>query len=113
MKIYVYDKESGILIREANAQKNPKKNGEFLFPPNSTIVVPPVLTVYQTAVFNGKNWDVVKNYTGELQIDKVTKEVSEVTELGELPENSMLYSEYIKTDDYKADIKKQKIELKK
>ncbi|MCR5264982.1 MAG: hypothetical protein K6E29_00130 [Cyanobacteria bacterium RUI128] len=113
MKIYLYDKNTNIFLSESTAQKNPKRPGEFLFPKNSTIICPPAVRQNQAAVFNGVSWDIVDDYRGELQINKITKEVSEITETGRLSENFILYSEYLKSDEYKAELKEQELEAKR
>lgn len=112
MKIYIYDKNTNLFLYEADAQKNPKRQGEFLFPKNSTVVTPPSVKKNQVAVFNGVSWDIAEDYRGELQISRITKEVSEVSAIGKLSGDYVLYSEYLKSDEYKEELKRQELEEK-
>ena len=100
MKIYNYDKNTGVFLSEGYAQKNPKKEGDYLFPAYSTSVVPPSLKQNETAVFNGEYWEVVPDYRGLDVINLQTKEISKVNSPGEIESGFLLYSEYVKTEDY-------------
>lgn len=113
MKIYIYDRETKEFLWEAVPQKHPKKEGEYLFPPNSTIIAPPEISSNKIVLFNGKFWDIEDDYRGELQINIVTKEISEISKWGKLDNNFILYSEYLKSDDYKSDLRKQELNNKK
>ena len=108
MKVYNYDKDSKEFLFVSDAQKHPKRSGEFIFPKNSTTIMPPETEENQAAVFNGVYWDIVPDYRGLEQIDLKTKEISVVNSTGELPEGFMLYSEYIHTDDYQKYLAEQK-----
>ena len=100
MKIYNYDKDTGVLLSVADAQENPKQKGNFLMPRNSTIVQPPSVQKNEIAVFCNGFWSVIPDYRGLEQINVETKEVSEVNRIGELADGFRLYSEYILTPEY-------------
>ena len=113
MKIFNYDKISKEFLFEDYAQENPVKKGEFLFPPNSTTIVPPQIKENQTLVFADNYWKIIPDYRGLEQINVVNHEVSIVENIGELNSGFMLLSEYIKTNDYKLYIREQeKLEVK-
>ena len=110
MKIYIYDKNTKIFLAETVAQKNPKRQGEFLFPKNSTTLAPPQLNKNQVAIFNGKLWEVSDDFRRELQINLKTKEITTVFRIGKLSGDNILYSEYLKSDEYEKDKLKEKLE---
>ena len=113
MKIYNYDKESKEFLFPSVAQKNPKRDGEYIFPKYSTTIIPPKPEANQAAVFNGKFWELVPDYRGQEQIDLTTKEISKVEELGRLKDGFSLYSDYILTQEYKDGLVQQEIEAKR
>ena len=102
MKIYSYDKDSKLFTGAGFAQKNPKKRGEYLFPQNSTTIEPPILGDKETAVFKNDTWQIIPDFRGLEKVEIETGEVSVVTEVGELKKGYMLFSDFVKTDLYKA-----------
>ncbi|MCD8378249.1 MAG: hypothetical protein LUB59_05625 [Candidatus Gastranaerophilales bacterium] len=102
MKIYNYDGKSKIFLGVSNAQENPKRNGEYLFPPNSTTIVPPDLKGNEAAVFQGEYWSIVPDYRKQKQINLDTLETSEITEIGKIQTGYMLYSEYLNSEEYQT-----------
>ncbi len=115
MKIYNYDKDSKEFLFVSDAQKNPKQEGDYLFPKYSTTIVPPVLNVYETALFIDGYWKIVSDFRGQKIINLETKEESVCSELGNIPDGFMIYEDYIQTDEYKdylAKLEKQEIVLK-
>ena len=113
MKIYIYDKNTKEFLTEVVPQKHPKKQKEYLYPPNSTFVAPPDTRKNQIAVFNGQGWNIEDDYRGELQINLLNKEVSQINKIGKLDKDCILYSEYLQSDDYKSDLKKEELNNRK
>jgi hypothetical protein len=107
MKIYIYDKDTKEFLYSTDAQENPKKSGEYLYPKSSTTIIPPQQEEYKTAVFNGEFWDIVPDYRRAKVIDLNTLETVEIKTLGKLKSDYMLYSDYILTDEYKNRFKEQ------
>ena len=100
MRIYIYDNETGEYRGFREAQPNPKRKGEYLFPKNSTTLVPPSLKQNEGVIFNNGKWTIVKDYRGKEIINLETKEISEVQKLGEIDSGYKLWSEYVLTDEY-------------
>lgn len=113
MKIYNYDKNTGEFLSEGYAQKNPKKEGEYLFPAYSTSIELPSLKTNETAIFNGEYWEIVPDYRGLDIVNLQTKEISKVNSLGEIEKGFLLYSEYVKTEDYTNDLHILELEERK
>lgn len=113
MKIFNYDKDTGEFLSEGYAQVNPKKDGGYLFPAYSTTLVPPVLSVNEAAIYNGEYWNIVSDYRGLDVINLSTKEISKVDYLGNIKSGFLLYSDYVKTNDYKNDLHISELEEKK
>lgn len=91
MKIYNYDKD-GLFTYSEDAFLDPeesKKQGKnvYLLPNDATFISPPKTDDDEVAVFNDKNWDIVKNYVGKKQINIITQEIAEVKKIGELPKD--------------------------
>lgn len=110
MKRYNYDKDSKEFLFVSDAQRNPKRSGEYLIPKNSTNIVPPDTDKHQVAVFNGEFWDIKDDFRGLEQINLETKEISCVKSIGKLQSGFVLYSDYVKTDDYKKYLLEQEKE---
>lgn len=113
MKIYSYDKDTKLFTGSGFAQKNPKKTGEYLFPPNSTTVEPPSFGVNETVIFNNGLWQVIPDYRGMEMVEVETGEVSVVTEFGKLQKGFMLLEDYQKTDLYKTRMADEKKKIRK
>lgn len=113
MKIFNYDKETKELLNIAEAQKHPLKEGEFLFPPNCTTIIPPSVGDNETVIFNGEYWNIVPDFRGLDQINLQTKEISEVVDFGKIKQGFMLYSDFLKTNEYKEYEAKINLQLEK
>ena len=104
MRIYIYKEKTGEYIGDYNAQPNPKRKGEFLYPPNSTTLIPPSLKENEGLIFKDEKWNIVKDYRGKEIINLKTKEISKVTEIGNIKNGYMLVSDYVQTEEYKKDL---------
>lgn len=113
MKIYIYDKISGEYTGEQNAQPNPKRAGEFLYPANSTTKTPPMFKHNETIVFKNDQWNIVKDYRGQEIVNIATKDISIVQSIGDIEKGYVLNSDYVKSDDYKKYLQKQEKQNKK
>ena len=105
VKIYNYDKNTKEFLSEGIAQENPKRKGEYLLPAYSTRVVPPALNINEAVVFNGEFWDIVPDFRGVDAVNLDTKEIVKIDYLGNLKEGFLLYSDYLKTEEYKSYLK--------
>lgn len=99
MIVYLYDKNTGEYLSEYSPQINPKNKDEFLYPKNSTLIQPIIKSGF-VPVFDGSNWVQTPDFRGKEVIDKDTKQIYVVKDLGELPENIMLYEEFKLTDEF-------------
>lgn len=109
MIIYNYDEDSKEFLFTSRAQKNPKREGEYIFPKNSTTIIPPETEEHKVAVFNGEFWNISDDFRGLEQINLDTKEISNVKVIGALDNGYMLYSDYKNTPEYKRYISEQQI----
>ena len=107
MKIYTDDKNSNVFLGESFAQKNPQKDVEFLFPPNSTIYEPPKLKPNEVAVFQGKCWKIMPDFRGEFAVNLETDEEIKIDYIGNLKKGYMLLSEYQDSELYQIRILEQ------
>ncbi len=98
MKIYIYDMKTGVFITEQEAQKNPKRSGEFIYPPNYTLIAPPDCEENEAPVFTNGAWKIVPDYRFKQIINTRTFELDYVQKVGELEDDCMLYSEYLNSD---------------
>jgi len=110
MKIYVYDKKTGEFLYEKEAQPNPKRIGEYIFPLNSTQISPPEVSDYQARIFNGSNWEIVSDFRNCDVINVVTKATDKIRSLGPLPQECMLYSDYLNSELYQKDLEESLLE---
>lgn len=110
MKIYNYDGVSGVFVSESTAQENPKHKGQYLMPPNSTIIPPPSYNKNEIPVFKNSYWKIIPDYRGSRIINTETLELSYMKNIGDLESGEMLYSDYINSEQYKKeqeDLEKQ------
>lgn len=112
MKRFLFDNKTKMFIREFIPQENPLKSGEYLFPKNSTEVVPPVLNENETAVFNGEFWDIIPDYRGLMKINLSTLETEIISSAGGLNKDEMLYSDYLLSDEYRRFVEQKEREDK-
>ena len=87
MKLNHYDPISGVYTHTTNAQENPRDEGKYFEQLNSTFDETPQLKSGEAAKRDVKNnqWLVVEDYRGKIW-DTTTKEQSELTEIGPIPE---------------------------
>lgn len=110
MKIYNYDGVSGVFVSESTAQENPKHKGQYLMPPNSTIIPPPSYNKNEIPVFKNSYWKIIPDYRGSRIINTETLELSYMKNIGDLESDEMLYSDYLNSEQYKKeqeDLEKQ------
>jgi len=84
MKIYNYDKY-GFFIKEEEAEKSPLEENVYLFPANSTILVPPTIEENELLRFVNNNWEI-------LDMEKV-KKIKEDSEKEKITEEEKIYSQ--------------------
>jgi len=80
-KIFIFNETTHIFEYEYNAQKNPKRLGYYLYPPNSTIISPPILSEpYKIQKWNAElnQWDIIPYYTNSTVWNKNTGEIEKV-----------------------------------
>ena len=99
MIVYLFDENTGEFLHEYSPQINPKNPNEYLYPKNSTLIKP-FVKKGSVPVFDGSVWVQTPDYRGQEMINPVTKDVEEVKEIGEIPEDYVLYSNYRLTEDY-------------
>lgn len=100
MLVYIFDKNTKEYLYEYAPQKNPKNPKEFIFPSNSTTIKPEKLEGY-IPVFQNNNWKQILDFRGNEIINTKTKERKIYNKIGDLPENNILYSEYLSSEEYK------------
>lgn len=95
--IYLYDKVSGIFIKEDKAQLSPLDvPGTYLFPTYYTEKKPPSCAVNEVAVFrssgkpNEGSWLVKKDYRGVTVFNQKDNSTKTITEVGNLPQDYAL-----------------------
>lgn len=102
MLIYIFDKKTHEYLYEYSPQKNPKNPEEYIYPTNSTTIKPELKEGY-IPIFKNNKWELIINFRGKEIINTKTKERKIYDNLGNLPENNILYSEYISSEEYKAE----------
>ncbi len=87
MKLYNYNPISGVYTHTTNAQENPRDKGKYFEQLNATFQAPPQLNAKEIAKRDTKNnlWLVVEDHRGKVW-DTTTKEQSELTETGPIPD---------------------------
>ena len=63
MQFHQYDNKR-LYIRSAIAQLSPLEPGEFMMPPNSTLISPPEYNASQYVIWVGDKWEVKQRLTG-------------------------------------------------
>lgn len=94
---YDIDNENWLYLSSEPAYLNVKeteKQGKDVYycPYNATLVDLPELNENESAVFNGTDWDIVKDYRGQFQVNE-NMEVSEIRQLGDLSEGYILITD--------------------
>lgn len=92
MKIYHYNVDSGALLGESEARKNPAwsedspEEGEFLIPAHTTTIAPPPVGQQEVAVFEVDAWVVKADYREVQYYAKATGAPMSVSTVGALPD---------------------------
>lgn len=98
MYIYNYDRNTNEYTGSSLAVEDPvesQKQGGFvpLIPGCSTTLEPPIAQKNEIAVFKNGNWAIMADFRGRKQVEKVTKEISEIKNIGSLDEGFQLVSD--------------------
>ena len=114
MIIYNYSNDTKEYLYSETATKDimaSEREGKFipLMPFNSTLQKPLKAKQGYAIIFEDK-WKYIKDYRGQKVINLESEMTSSVDYLGDIKQGYMLYSDYIKTDEYK---KRQEIEKRK
>lgn len=108
MLAYKYDKDTKEYLGTQNAQIDPIDKG-YLLPANATFIKPPASEPFKARVFIDEVWSFVKDFRkGFYKVDS-NLVVSEITELGDIPEDYILVTEVV-GDDIKANPNKYVID---
>lgn len=110
MRIYIYDKENGEFIREADAYLNLQESRIqekfiYIIPQNATEIKPPVAGKNEKQIFKNNKWSIVKDFRNQKFFDTKKNRTIIMDKLGEPPEdciafNTKEFNEYIKSLDY-------------
>lgn len=106
MKIYNYDANTFEYRGSQNADLDPQETKEqgknvYLLPANATFIKPPASEPFKARVFKEGSWSYEKDFRkGFYKVDS-NLNVSEITELGDVPEGYILVTKVI-GDDIKA-----------
>jgi len=103
MLVYNYDKNTKEYTGTSTPQINPKKDGEYLIPANSTTIAPTEKQEGYAHIFDGEKWNCIDDLRDKVAINTETKERFVVKTLGKLEVGCMLYSDYQNTDSYKSE----------
>lgn len=97
MLAYKYDKDTKEYLGTQNAQIDPIDKG-YLLPANATFIKPPASEPMKARVFIDEAWSFVKDFRkGFYKVDSDLI-VTEITELGDIPEGYILVTEVIGED---------------
>ncbi|MDJ0686438.1 MAG: DUF4376 domain-containing protein [Alphaproteobacteria bacterium] len=83
--VYRFAAETGELLGSGQAQKNPRRDGDYLLPANATPVAPPDVPSGYVAVFDGEEWSTLVDHRGETAYD-AGGEPHTIVSLGPLPD---------------------------
>lgn len=103
MKIYNYDANTFEYRGSQNADLDPQETKEqgknvYLLPANATFIKPPASEPFKARVFKEGSWSYEKDFRkGFYKVDS-NLVVSEITELGDIPEGYILVTEIVGDD---------------
>lgn len=97
MLVYIYDENTKEYLRTQKAQPNPKKEGEYLMPANSTKEQLPDYGVGFIPVFEGY-WVVKPDYRGQEMLNLETLRFETIAFIGEVPTGYQILDETTKED---------------
>lgn len=98
MNLYNYDKNTKEYLSTTLASADPletKIKGEFvpLVPACATVIEPPKTGENEVAIFNGKVWEIKKDFRVSHKICDENFNIKDITEIGEIEENYLITTE--------------------
>lgn len=95
MNLYNYDKNTKEYLSTTLASADPletKIKGEFvpLVPACATVIEPPKTGENEVAIFNGKVWEIKKDFRVSHKICDENFNIKDITEIGEIEENYLV-----------------------
>lgn len=120
MNLYNYDKNTKEYLSTTLASADPmetKIKGEFvpLVPAYATLIEPPTTGENEVAIFNGKVWEIKKDFRVSHKICDENFNIKDITEIGEIEENYLItteMAELIKENPDKFKIQNEEIAQK-
>lgn len=120
MNLYNYDKNTKEYLSTTLASADPmetKIRGEFvpLVPACATVIEPPKTGENEVAIFNGKAWEIKKDFRVSHKICDENFNIKDITEIGEIEENYLItteMAELIKENPDKFKIQNEEITQK-
>lgn len=120
MNLYNYDKNTKEYLSTTLASADPletKIKGEFvpLVPAYATLLEPPTTGENEVAIFNGKVWEIKKDFRVSHKICDENFNIKDITEIGEIEENYLItteMAELIKENPDKFKIQNEEITQK-
>ena len=120
MNLYNYDKNTKEYLSTTLASADPmetKIKGEFvpLVPACATVIEPPKTGENEVAIFNGKVWEIKKDFRVSHKICDENFNIKDITEIGEIEENYLVtadMAELIKENPDKFKIQNEEITQK-
>lgn len=120
MNLYNYDKNTKEYLSTTLASADPmetKIRGEFvpLVPACATVIEPPKTGENEVAIFNGKVWEIKKDFRVSHKICDENFNIKDITEIGEIEENYLItadMAELIKENPDKFKIQNEEIAQK-
>ena len=112
-KIYIYNEQTHIFEYEYEAQRNQKRVGYYLYPPNCTIIQPPQVNAYEAPKWNTETneWTIIPFYTNSTVWNKETGEIVKVEPGLELTENQTVnyeeVSQTVRREPYEFNLKNE------
>lgn len=101
MNLYNYDKNTKEYLSTTLASADPmetKIRGEFvpLVPACATVIEPPKTGENEVAIFNGKAWEIKKDFRVSHKICDENFNIKDITEIGEIEENYLVTADMAK-----------------
>ncbi len=120
MNLYNYDKNTKEYLSTTIASADPmetKIRGEFvpLVPACATVIEPPKTGENEVAIFNGKAWEIKKDFRVSHKICDENFNIKDITEIGEIEEKYLVtadMAELIKENPDKFKIQNEEIAQK-
>ena len=99
MIIYIYDTVTKEYLYNQEAQRNPKKPGEFLMPANATKEQLPTYDKdTETVVFVDNHWKIEPDYRGQEVLNLLTLQFETVNYIGAIKPNYQILTDTMKED---------------